>query len=73
LRNWKSYGHRVDGAGSMERLFMLADPQTSGGLLIAVDPTAKENVIELLQAHQAPITEIGHFGIRKDTVPIVVT
>ncbi len=37
-RNWESYGHRVAGAGERARQ-ILADPQTSGGLLVAVDPT----------------------------------
>ncbi len=49
LRNWKSYAQKVNGASSMERMFMLADPQTSGGLLIAVDPqhrTTFEGILE---------------------------
>jgi selenide,water dikinase len=35
LRNWDSYGHKIAGADDrMQKL--LADPQTSGGLLVAV-------------------------------------
>lgn len=37
FRNWKSYGNKVQGAGSMERMMVLSDPQTSGGLLVATD------------------------------------
>jgi selenide,water dikinase len=36
-RNWDSYGHRVQ-ALAPEVRDLLADPQTSGGLLVAVDP-----------------------------------
>lgn len=35
-RNWESYGHKVSPI-SDEQLSILADPQTSGGLLISVD------------------------------------
>jgi selenide,water dikinase len=34
-RNWNSYGHKV-GLLSGEQKYILADPQTSGGLLVAV-------------------------------------
>lgn len=36
-RNWQSYGHKI-GAITERQKNILADPQTSGGLLIAVDP-----------------------------------
>ncbi len=42
-----------------EQLFMLYDPQTSGGLLIAVDPTAKQTVEALLLGHGALVQPIG--------------
>lgn len=35
-RNWESYGHKMGKLTEHQR-FVLADPQTSGGLLIAVD------------------------------------
>ena len=35
-RNWKSYGNKIRGITEFNKL-VLADPQTSGGLLIAVD------------------------------------
>jgi selenide,water dikinase len=34
-RNWESYGHRIRTAENEDR-FLLADPQTSGGLLLSV-------------------------------------
>lgn len=36
-RNWASYGHQIAGANEHQRA-ILADPQTSGGLLVAVAP-----------------------------------
>jgi selenide,water dikinase len=46
-RNWASYGHEVRlGAGLPAwAQGMLCDPQTSGGLLIAVAPGAAEDVL----------------------------
>lgn len=38
FRNWKSYSHAFMGAGSMERMMLLSDPQTNGGLLVALAP-----------------------------------
>jgi selenide,water dikinase len=37
LRNWKSLANDVKGANSLERMIILCDPQTSGGLLIACE------------------------------------
>jgi selenide,water dikinase len=34
-RNWASYGHKI-GPLTDEQRYILADPQTSGGLLVAV-------------------------------------
>ena len=48
FRNWKSYGGRVTGASTMDRMMLLSDPQTSGGLLVAVSPRALAEVRELL-------------------------
>ena len=44
FRNWKSYGTRVAGASDMLRMMVLSDPQTSGGLLVAVAPEAAPDV-----------------------------
>ena len=40
MRNWSSYQNKVDGIGA-ESLLTLCDPQTSGGLLVCVDPNKK--------------------------------
>ena len=40
-RNWASYGHQIQELGDPVK-FLLCDPQTSGGLLLAVDPGQQE-------------------------------
>jgi selenide,water dikinase len=49
-RNWASYGAAVRGAEALSdwRRDLLCDPQTSGGLLLAVDPAEAEAVVKLL-------------------------
>ena len=48
-RNWASYGHEVRSAGGLAdwRRDLLTDPQTSGGLLVAVSPAESEAVLRL--------------------------
>jgi len=60
-RNWDSYGHKVNYLTDNQR-FILADPQTSGGLLIAV---AEEGVIQfeqLLKEQGLPESHLTAFG-----------
>ncbi len=47
-RNRASYGHKIAELTD-EKWAILADPQTSGGLLIAVDPLKKQEVIGVLE------------------------
>ena len=51
-RNWASYGADVQGADALPgwRRDLLTDPQTSGGLLIAVDPESAGAALDLLRA-----------------------
>jgi selenide,water dikinase len=52
VRNWASYGSQVGGAEALDdgTRDLLCDPQTSGGLLIAVDPAQADQVMALAQA-----------------------
>ena len=53
-RNWSSYGEAVmlaEGVEDWQRV-LLTDPQTSGGLLIACDPQAVDEVRELVREVQ---------------------
>lgn len=58
-RNWESYGQDVSAPDETLRA-ILCDPQTSGGLLIAVDPETAGDVIHLLEYH----------GLEEHTRPI---
>ncbi|MGB9096427.1 selenide, water dikinase SelD [Erwinia sp.] len=57
-RNFASYGHLL-GAMSDEQRKLLCDPQTSGGLLLAVKPEAEKIVIESAGAMGITLTAIG--------------
>lgn len=58
IRNWKSYGHKISLQTEDQRL-ILADPQTSGGLLVAIEPDAAGTVETLLREHDLPCEPFG--------------
>ncbi|HEY3948600.1 selenide, water dikinase SelD [Phenylobacterium sp.] len=51
-RNWASYGEAVDLPAGLDdwRRDLLTDPQTSGGLLVAVAPEAADEVLAVIRA-----------------------
>ena len=49
-RNWASYGEAVTCLVDDRRRDLMCDPQTSGGLLVAVAPEAAEATLELVRA-----------------------
>ncbi|MBI1316096.1 selenide, water dikinase SelD [bacterium] len=57
-RNLRSYGTQIGFEGVWER-HLLADPQTSGGLLFSVAPKAVHAMVTLLQSHDCPALPIG--------------
>ena len=57
-RNWKSYGSHIHLKDESTKE-ILCDPQTSGGLLIAVQPEEQKAVEQLLEAHHLPSKAIG--------------
>jgi len=59
FRNWKSYGYLISGADRMDHMLILSDPQTSGGLLVAVDKAHITIVENLLIKDQQPYSMIG--------------
>jgi len=69
-RNWESYGEKIKFTQESEThygKYILADPQTSGGLLIAVSPDHIDEVKEILVSHGLseyldPIGEIMKAG-----------
>jgi selenide,water dikinase len=60
-RNWASYGAAVHGADALPewRRDLLCDPQTSGGLLIAVSAEAAGAVLNLLQTRGFAAAAVG--------------
>ncbi|MBI9069746.1 MAG: selenide, water dikinase SelD [Salinivirgaceae bacterium] len=70
-RNWDSYGENVELPDESMR-FVLADAQTSGGLLIAVREEAAEEVEELLKANNLFHKEIGYLANYKSGKRIIV-
>ena len=65
MRNWKTYESKVHGIGS-ESLLTLCDPQTSGGLLIAVSQTQQEEFISLAAKNSFHLEPIGRFTSPKE-------
>lgn len=70
-RNWDSYGGKISLSTELngqEALDILPDPQTNGGLLIAVDKGSQSEVKALLEAAQLysePIGEIIGMGDKR--------
>ena len=60
MRNWKAYESKVHGIGS-ESLLTLCDPQTSGGLMIAVNEKQREDFIALASKNNFQLEPIGKF------------
>ena len=58
IRNWKSYGHKIGPLTDIQR-DMLADPQTSGGLLVAVTEKGAPAFEALLKELGLPARSIG--------------
>ena len=70
LRNWDSYGHKLNIENERQR-HILCDPQTSGGLLIAVKKEAAQKVESILRSkglYSEPIGEI----IERSELPIYI-
>jgi selenide,water dikinase len=60
-RNWNSYGQKV-GPLTDEQRYVLADPQTSGGLLVAVSEEGTADFEQVLRDHNLPVELVKPFG-----------
>jgi selenide,water dikinase len=71
-RNWNSYGHKV-GQLTDEQRYVLADPQTSGGLLVAVTEEGSAAFEALLQAQGLRAALCQSFGqlSARDSGPLI--
>ncbi len=62
-RNYNSYGHKVSPMSGDQRS-LLCDPQTSGGLLVAVEEEMSEQFGSFAAKENIPIYRIGRFGVK---------
>jgi selenide,water dikinase len=68
-RNWNSYGNKI-GPVTDEQKYILADPQTSGGLLVAVAEEASHSFEEKMKEQGNPVQPIGRLKPR-DNGPLI--
>ena len=68
-RNWNAFEKKVSGINGPE-FITLCDPQTSGGLLVAVEEKVKKDVIDLLKEERLYdfIRPIGNLSTKNDVV-----
>ena len=69
-RNFESYGHKV-GLLNEEQKAILCDPQTSGGLLVAVEPNSVQTVIEIAKDAGIDLYEVGELNPKSESDVVV--
>ncbi len=72
-RNWKSYGSKISAVSETCKL-IISDPQTSGGLLVAVRPDAVDGFKDVMSKagfDEFACTSIGSITSKKDIVVTV--
>ncbi len=71
IRNWVSYGNQVEGVGEGALRDLLTDPQTSGGLLIAVAGDQTEALLSFAQAGGFEASLVGGVVAGKPGVTVL--
>ncbi len=69
-RNWESYGHKISSISDEQRT-LLADPQTSGGLLIAIDADKSEEFERIASDYGLSLKPFGELISKKGTLVTV--
>lgn len=69
-RNFDSYGHLISEM-TAEQKAILCDPQTSGGLLIAVRSQAVETVKNLAKSRNVSLYRVGKLQTADDSQPLI--
>jgi len=69
-RNFDSYGHKV-GVLTEEQKAILCDPQTSGGLLVAVEPNSVQTVIEIAKDMDIDLYEVGELNPKSESDVVI--
>ncbi|WP_339789172.1 selenide, water dikinase SelD [uncultured Imperialibacter sp.] len=67
VRNWESYGHKIGDISDYQRS-ILADPQTSGGLLIAVDENEVLAFEDFLKIEGMQLQPFGYLSPEEEYV-----
>ena len=70
VRNWDSYGHKIAELTETQR-YVLADPQTSGGLLIAVDPDCTDEFERVATENGFDLKPFGEIVAKRELVVYV--
>ncbi|HEX5999846.1 MAG TPA: selenide, water dikinase SelD, partial [Hyphomicrobiaceae bacterium] len=70
-RNWSSYREGILWPGSLPdwHRHLLADPQTSGGLLVSCSPARADTILSMVKAHGYPAARV--VGRAKAGAPVV--
>ena len=71
MRNWKSYESKVQGITG-ESLLTLCDPQTSGGLLIAVDSEKETELLKITLPANTILYRIGKIITKQEAKIIII-
>ncbi len=70
VRNWDSYGHKISDLTETQR-YILADPQTSGGLLIAVEPDSQAEFERVATDNGFALEPFGQLVAQREKVVYV--
>jgi len=69
-RNFESYGHLISPLTD-EQKTILCDPQTSGGLLVAVESQAVEKIQQIANAMNVPLFRVGRLLEMDENRPLI--
>ena len=69
-RNFESYGHLISPLTD-EQKAILCDPQTSGGLLVAVESQAVEKIQQIANAMNVPLFRVGRLLEMDENRPLI--
>jgi selenide,water dikinase len=64
-RNWDSYGHKIAPLNDLQQ-YLLADPQTSGGLLVAVEAGREKDMEKVFADNHLSLQAIGYLEANKE-------
>ena len=70
-RNFDSYGHKIAPLANDEHRLVLCDPQTSGGLLVAVTPEGEAAFLAVAQSLGLALSPIGTLVPRQQFAVVV--